>query len=88
MQNFPQLRLGARLDGTVAQWHVGSRAKVGEEAQDGGSRALQHVLCSHWRRRRVRWKVGREGETGVWVVALQAVVVRGGVRAERGGVVQ
>lgn len=86
VQNFPQLRLGARLDGTVAQVQAGSRAKVGgEEARRGVSRAVvQDVLLSHG----VRGHLVREDETRVWVVPLEAVVERGGLRAKRGGVVR
>lgn len=90
MQNFPQLRLGARLDLTVAQVQAVSWIEAGKESRDGGSRAVvQDVLWGHGRCWRVRRKLVREGETGVWVVALEAVVVeRGRLRAEGGGVVQ
>lgn len=90
MENFPQLRLGAGLDGAVAQVQAGSRAKVGGEEGRGGVRraVVQVVLRSHRRRRRIRRQLVREGEARVWVVTLEAVVERGGLRAQRGGVVR
>lgn len=90
MQNFPQLRLGAGLDGAVAQVQAGSRAEVGAEEGRGGMRwaVVQVVLQSHRRRRRIRRQLVREGEARVWVVPLEAVVERGGLRAQRGGVVR
>lgn len=89
VQNLPQLRLGARLDGTVAHWHAGSSAEVGEEVRDGGSRAVvQDVLCGHRRCRRVGWKLVWKSMSGVWVVTVEAMVEWGGLRAVGSGVVR